>query len=152
MADPVTWREVVLALSGAPVGALIAVAGVQLTNRHNEKSQQALISAQANQHRAQLEFDLRASLQQETLRTRSELYEGVLSQCERTIELAEWANGNAVAADRGPLTNEDLLSFWLEVRRLRFRIMVHCSAGATPDEWVGLAQDFLRLMRERGRT
>lgn len=104
------------------------MAGVQLTNRHNEKSQQALIGAQGDQHRAQLEFDLRASLQQETLRTRSELYEGLLSQCERATELAGWGKGDSVAGDRGPLTNEDLLPFWLEVRRLRFRAMVHCSA------------------------
>jgi hypothetical protein len=102
---------------------------VQLTNRHNQSSQRALIEAQADQHRTQLEFDLRSSLQQETLRTRSELYEALLAKCHTAAQLAAWGKGEAVADQRGPLTNEDLLPLWVDVKNLRFRALVHCSAS-----------------------
>lgn len=127
VADPVTWRDVILALSGAPVGALIAVGGVHLTNRQNQDTQQALINAQENQHRAQLEADLRSSLQKQTLSTRSELYEGLLAECERALSLFKWTSAEVVAA-RGPVDNEDLLPLWSGVRDIRFRALVHCSA------------------------
>lgn len=128
MADPVTWRDVALALTGAPVGALIAVGGVHLTNRHNQENQRAALEAQANQHRAQLEFDLRSTLQQQTLATRSQLYEELLSECERATTKAAWATGNELPDDTPPLANEDLHSMQNRVADIRFRVLVHCSA------------------------
>lgn len=128
VADPVTWRDVLLSLSGAPVGAAIAVLGVHLTNRHNDDSQRRLIDAQAAQHRAQLEADLRSSLQKQTLSTRSELYEALLAECDRALNLASWATGEGITAARGAVDDEDLLPLWTGVRNLRFRTLVHCSA------------------------
>ena len=127
VADPVTWRDVILALSGAPVGALIAVGGVHLTNRQNQATQQAQIDAQASQHRAQLEADLRSSIQKQTLSTRSDLYEGLLSESERALSIVKWTSGDVVD-ERGPVTNEDLLPLWTGVRNIRFKALVHCSA------------------------
>lgn len=128
VADPVTWRDVILSLSGAPVGAAIAVLGVHLTNRHNDNSQRALIDAQAAQHRAQLEADLRSSLQKQTLITRSELYEALLAECERAVNAASWATDEGIIAARGAVENEDLIPLWTGVRKLRFQTLVHCSA------------------------
>lgn len=123
-----TWKDVILSLAGAPVGAAIAVLGVHLTNRHNDASQLAQIEAQAAQHRAQLEADLRSSLQKQTLSTRSDLYEALLAECERALSMASWATDERVVAPRSDLDNEDLLPLWMGVRKLRFRALVHCSA------------------------
>ncbi len=128
VADPVTWRDVILSLSGAPVGAAIAVLGVHLTNRHNDDSQRALIDAQAAQHRAQLEADLRSTLQKQTLSTRSELYEALLAECERALNVASWATDEGIIAARGAVDNEDIIPLWTGVREYRFRALVHCSA------------------------
>lgn len=117
-----------MALSGAPVGALIAVGGVQLTNRHNQETQRANLEAQAYQHRAQLEFDLRSTLQQQTLAIRSQLYEDLLAQCEHATQLAAWADGNELPDSVPPLTTEDLTSLQSRVADIRFRALVHCSA------------------------
>lgn len=131
-ADPVTWQDVFLALSGAPVGALIAVGGVHMTNRYNDKTQRSLLDSQAEEQRAQREQELRVSLQQQTLTVRSQLYEQMLKECDQAGRLAAWADRDRASRDVPPITNEDLLPLQDRVQELRYRALVHCSA---PVRW-----------------
>ena len=69
-------------------------------------------------------------------RTSSEPRE-MLWQLKRTSPFEDGWNRVLTERPHG-LTPRDYLDIWVK--------------GATPDEWVGLAQAFLRLMRERGRA
>ncbi|QSR27256.1 hypothetical protein CFH99_16670 [Nocardioides aromaticivorans] len=132
MADPVTWQDVFLALSGAPVGALIAVGGVHMTNRFNDKTQRALLDSQAEEQGVQREHELRVSLQQQTLAVRSQLYEQMLKECDQAKRRAAWAGQSRGSKDVPPITNEDLVPFQDRVQELRYRALVHCSS---PVRW-----------------
>lgn len=124
-----TWSEVGLALAGAPVGALITVFGVRLTNKHNNFTHQQMLDSQAQQQRERLEFELRVDLQRDSLRQRSVIYLKVLSNCDWAERLADWAQADELPWDVGPLTNDDLESTQNEMPALRRRVEVHCSAG-----------------------
>ncbi|GAA1476267.1 hypothetical protein GCM10009623_07130 [Nocardioides aestuarii] len=122
-----TWADVGLTLAGAPIGALITVGGVWLTNRHNTAVQHNMLDSQERQQRAQLESDLRIDVQRTALSERLTLYVQVLAECDLVESLSAWATGSELP-EQGPLTNEEVHPRWLAVRKLRRQVDVHCSS------------------------
>ncbi|MFO6453398.1 MULTISPECIES: hypothetical protein [unclassified Aeromicrobium] len=148
--DPTAWSEVWLALAGAPLGAGITVLGVWLTNRHNTVTNQAMLEGQAAQQRARLEFELRAELQRETLRQRSDIYENVLELAEDAIHLASWGGADVLPDDQSPITNSDLLDIKARLPILQHRVGVHCSSDVRAQ--FGRFRDSLRDIWEVSPT
>jgi hypothetical protein len=122
-----TWPDVILALSGAPVGAAIAVIGVRLTNKNNAATQQEMLRSQESQQRERLDFELKAEHLRESLRQRSDLYVTLLILSDEASTLASYA----IAPDiyEAPLTNSDVEPLQERVKALRYRVDVHCSAS-----------------------
>ena len=140
-ADTTTWSDVWLALAGAPVGAGITVFGVWLTNRHNTNANQAMLESQTVQQRERMEFDLKAELQRETLKQRSEIYESILELCDLTFHLAAWGGSDILPDDQSPITNNDLTDAKQRLPSIQYRVLVHCSYEVR--EQFGLLRDSL---------
>lgn len=126
--DPTTWSDVWLALAGAPIGAAITVFGVWLTNRNNSDSQKALLESQETLQRDRMNFELKAELQRETLRRRTEIYEQVLELCDLAIYYSAWGGGNDLPDDQAPISNNDLGGIRDPLPAIQYSVYVHCSS------------------------
>ena len=126
-ADTTTWGDVWLALAGAPIGAGITVFGVWLSNRHNDKTNQGMLESQVAQQRERMEFELKAELQRETLKQRSEIYDSVLEFCDLATYFPAWGGGNDLPDDQSPITNDDLQDAKDRLPSIQYRVYVHCS-------------------------
>jgi hypothetical protein len=133
-----SWADVGLTLAGAPVGAVIALVGVGLSNRHSYTTHRELIGSQEQQQRERLEFDLRADHLQRTLARRAEIYEQLLEIADDTNKFSTWADGKDLPDYVSSLSNEDMLEFWLSARKLRYVVDVHCSFDVRT-QWRALA-------------
>lgn len=125
----VAWPDVALALAGAPIGALITVVGVALTNRSNRASQERQLDAQLDLQRQSLEHDLKSEHQRRVLSVRADLYAEVIEVCQAIDAFGEWI---AAAEDNGAISEPDGEDYFDRVlgplRRLRGRTAVYCSA------------------------
>lgn len=124
--DPTSWRDVALALTGAPIGAVITVAGVMLTNRSNRKSQERQLQAQFEQQRQALDHDLRGEHQRRVLSARADLYAELLRICDAADGFGGWVG----AAEEDPsIAEPDNDNFFRDVlkplRDQRGRVAVY---------------------------
>lgn len=127
--DAISWQDVALALAGAPIGALITVAGIGLTNRSNRASQERQLEAQLELQRQSLEHDLKGEHQRRVLSVRADLYAEIIEVCEAIDAFSEWI----VASEQdGAIREPDDDEFFARVlgplRKLRGRTAVYCAA------------------------
>lgn len=131
-----SWQDVSLALAGAPVGALITVVGVMLTNRSSRASQERQLAAQLAQQRASLEHDLKSEHQRRVLATRADLYAELLEICESVEQFKKWIDASAGDPSIAEPDPDDFFRQVLSpLRKCRGRVAVFCPSEVRRELW-----------------
>ena len=123
-----TWADVALALAGAPVGALITVIGVKMTNDANADAVQRQLVEQGIQQQRTLEFEVRRDHLRHVLDNRRDLYAALLEKCDDARRLAEWSVDPEAGTRYPEIDADDFAAFLRDLKQLRYRVEVVCPA------------------------